>query len=91
MALAGGSRMGIGDLRRQNGNGRVNDREGSGYGRLGEGRVPIREGMGETGAGRDCGNWRLSSSLIRNLEEVFWFGTPRVLEEDRKQEIGNRE
>jgi hypothetical protein len=35
------------------------------------------------------GNWRVSSSLIRNLEDVFWFGTLRVLEEDRK--TGNRE
>jgi hypothetical protein len=43
-----------------------------------------------------CGIWTVRSSLIRNLEEAFWFGTPRVIEEDRKAgngkwEIENRE
>jgi len=28
-------------------------------------------------------NWTLKASLIRNLEEVSWFGTLRVIEEDK--------
>ena len=32
------------------------------------------------------GNWRLNPSLIRNLIRMFWFGTPRVLEEDSNPE-----
>jgi len=37
------------------------------------------------------GIWTVRSSLIRNLEKAFWFGTPRVIEEDRKAGNGNRE
>jgi len=31
------------------------------------------------------GIWTVSSSLIRNLDLSFWFGTPRVIEENKPQ------
>ena len=34
------------------------------------------------------GNKTLNPSLMRNLENVFWFGTPRVIERDRTAALG---
>jgi hypothetical protein len=69
---------------RQNGKWDVNDRQEVGYGELADDRVPIWDKYRKARVARDCRNWRVSASLIRNLEEVFWFGTQRVLEENRK-------
>jgi hypothetical protein len=55
------------------------------------GAVPKWEKRREKGEVGVYGNWTITYSLIRNLEKAFWFGTLRVLEEDRKQGTGSRE
>jgi hypothetical protein len=43
--------------------------------------VPFWDGLAEMGWERVYGNWTVSCSLIRNLDEAFWFGTLRVIEQ----------